>query len=286
MSTERAEQLCQEADVLRNQGQTEEALRLYREAADLFETAGEKIKAVDVGYLLVSTCLHMEGKREEAVKMGQEAARRFAELGAHDLEGSAYVNIGTANLNDDQLKKAEEWFKKALETLQALDSVIGQANFGIAHAKLGHTYAKEGRFDEAKHEFDEALEILRRVGHWFFEHTTLMHLAQMFFAQKDYQNALTYAQASLGLVYAENAIDEHARRVAELKGIIARCYWELGNEDWGIRFFQEAADLLNAMPDDVVHVVARNIRAAEFLDQVTARRPGDRTKLDLKALAR
>lgn len=285
MSAQQAEQLSQQADALRNQGQTTAAIKHYREASALFEAGGKKVKAIDTGYLLVSTCLHMEGKRDEAVQASQEAARRFAELGAHDLEGSAYVNIGIAFLNDRLFQEAEKWFKKALEVLQRVETPSGKAQFGIAHAKLGHAYAKQGHFDEAQHEFNEALAILRRIGHWFFEHTTLMHIAQMYFDQKEYNLALTYAWASLSLILHENAQDEHTRRVAELKAGIAHCYWELGNEEWGVKYLAEAADLINAMPDDVAKVVARNIQAAELLAQVKAKRPNDLAKLQLKALA-
>jgi tetratricopeptide (TPR) repeat protein len=284
MNAQQAEKLSQEADVLRNQGKTDEAKSKYLEAASIFAAAGEGVKAIDCRYLLIATCLHMEGNLEESKKLASEGAAKFAELGAHDLEGAAYINVGIAYFIDGQLAEAKEWFKKALETLQAIHSSTGQANFGIAHAKLGYTYVKEGRFDEAAHEFDEALEILRRVGHWFFEHTTLMHMASMYFEQENYKDALTYAQASLALIYQEGALNEHKRRVAELKGEIAYCYWSFGNEGAGTRFLSETIQLINEMPNDVAKIVCHNIKAQELLDKIAKRRPQDRSKLHIKAL--
>jgi len=152
MSAAIAEKLSQEAGALRNQGQTAEAKAKYEEAERLFKEAGDEIKATDC-QLLVATCLHMEGNLEESVRIARSAANKFAQLGAKDLEGAAYVNVGSAYFNDDQFDKAAEWFKKALVILKDVDPLVGHGYYyGIAHTKLGSVYVKEGRFDEAKHE--------------------------------------------------------------------------------------------------------------------------------------
>ncbi|CAE7342289.1 ctr-9 [Symbiodinium natans] len=129
-------------------GRTEEALRNFQEAMK---------NSPFLGKLLCSEALRAAGKYEEALKWGERAAKQaqsnehyYACVFVGNLFYEASANHKTGpTMSDDYLKKAMEYFVKALEV---------KKDCQFAANGLGMVFAKRGKMDLAKQTFQSVVQ--------------------------------------------------------------------------------------------------------------------------------
>jgi len=124
-------------NALESSGETEEAIKAYRQAIAFFPT--EDGFNLSLGNLLFS-----EGENEEALKQYTAAVSKNTAVSEN------FYSLGQAYLALEQYDKAEEQFKKVIQ--------MSPSESGGYYA-LGQTYRMEGKYDEAEKQLEKALTI-------------------------------------------------------------------------------------------------------------------------------
>lgn len=272
---DQAQKLTQDADTLRNNGRGKEAAEKYMEAAGIYERAGEKEPAA-AAWHMAGVAYKVENDIPKAMKLYQKAAAIYQDLGSTLGVGRVMTDEGISYSYTGDFQKAVEVLHEAVKRLVSQDDL---AALGIAQTKLAHNYWRTEDLTQADRWFEEGLRNIRRHGHWFFEMTTLFNWAEMDFAESRYDAALTKLWGALGLIYEEKEAAGQERRLAQIKGLIANCYLELGNTKFAARFMGEALALLAPMSRESAEVVYGDIKAEEFLRKLKEKYPSSNLSL-------
>lgn len=184
----RAQQLQDRAKKL-SQGGTqaaaEEAIALYEEALQIWETSGNLRGQVTV--LLQLASIHYNLSQNERTRArAQQALAISRELQEPRLEAFSLTMVGNAYLHLEEPRKALEFYQQAIPLFQAGDlpgpAATVEYSIGNAHQRLGET-------DAAIASFKRALAFYRRQNNLNGQSQLLNALGVIYIATGDTENA-------------------------------------------------------------------------------------------------
>ena len=170
-----------EAVSLQDQGEVEEAIKIWQGIADAFEEVDIELAArsrFSVGYLL-----SQQGKLEDAIAAYDEAIRRkpgYAE--AYRNRGNAKDDLGryeAAIADFDEAIRRKPDYAEAYRNRGNAKSKLGQhedaitdfdeairrkPHYAKAYFNRGNAKSKLGRIDEARQDFEKARDLARKTG--------------------------------------------------------------------------------------------------------------------------
>jgi tetratricopeptide (TPR) repeat protein len=135
---EEAARLLQQALELQNQGQLDEAIRLYQKSARLHPTAE--------AYTYMAWAMSFQGRIEEAIEHCHRAIAIDPEF------GNPYNDIGSYLMRQGRMDEAIPWLQKAVRA-----SRYEPRHF--PHINLARIHRLRGRYYEALAEVKKALEL-------------------------------------------------------------------------------------------------------------------------------
>jgi len=255
------DRLLSQATTARNNGEGARAVKLYQEAANLSDQAGEEQTAAEAIYMM-AVSYKTENDFELAVQAFKDASRRFHELGSLVDQGRVERDLG---LNYDYAGRPDEalpWLKRSVETLEQTNAV---AELGISEAKLGVHYGLTGHLEKGVEWIEQGLTNIRKAGQWFYEMTALRHLAQLRILEQNYPNALKNLEAGLKLIKDSGEPENYGRRVAQIRGLMSYCQLKLGQVEAAQENFAVAQELIKPMSPEATAIVLADIHADEIL---------------------
>lgn len=140
--------------VLEDQGRTEDALELFREAhslADSLEIGPAKVESLR----RIGSALAVRGELDEATDRYQQAIEICKQLDDRKALSELYGDLGEVHLERGGLKEAIKVFKEA-ERLDH-DDPLG---FALAKRRLGGAYQETGDYERAEEYYSEADSLL------------------------------------------------------------------------------------------------------------------------------
>ncbi len=256
--------LIKEADRLRNQGRSLEAIKKYQEAISIARKLGNE-KAVAFCYQQTGVCWKIEKDISNAVDNYQKAVDAYRSIGDNVGYGATLRDLGIVYEYHDQDKKALEFLKQSEKVLQATGN---KTHLGITKTKIGLVLTKLRRFDEAEHYFSDGIELIRTANKYsyFMEMTTYLNWAQLDFAKDDASNMINKLWAAYGLITCYNEEQTQLRRIAQIMGLLAQGYFMLGQYKESLRFFKKSLELLSSMSDKARGVVLKDFKADKLLN--------------------
>jgi tetratricopeptide (TPR) repeat protein len=229
------EKLIEEADFLRNQGDTVGAIRHYRDA----------LRRIDpiIGIRETANCHHMIGvcfKMQNDFPRAVHALSRAHDIyeGIGDRVGAARVlrDLGVSYDHQGDHRTAVEILHQSEEALSELDV---PAELGITQAKIGESYAEAANLEMAAEWLHKGLATIRTTDSWFYEMTALIHLGKLQLRRENPNGALTYLWAALARVGKFDTDASLNHRLTQLRGHMANGYVQLGNNAMAHRFFEQ-----------------------------------------------
>lgn len=187
-------------DVYREQGDNEQALKLYREAERLYELAVDRHGQAGI-LNKFGEIYSQQGNVANALQVHQQAYDLYEAI--PDLSGKAESRIrgGNALLIEGKQAEAREYFEEALQLCRERNDVLWEA---ISINNRGRVSDIEGKLSEALKDYEEALKIVRgasgkeyrRVEGWILHNRAIVHKKQgnKRQAHNDFQGALTAQQ--------------------------------------------------------------------------------------------
>lgn len=269
-----AQKLEQAATALRDQGKGLEAVEAYSQAKQAYEQAGEAARAAGMQHM-VGVSYKIENDLEHALAAFDEAISDYRAAG--DILGPGRVerDIGIMYEYRDQLEPAREHLLKSKAALEAapedattMNGEKRDAELGITLAKLGLVALRLARLDEAEKYMMDGLGYIRKVGHPFYEMTTLMHLASLYFTTEHYGRMLANLEAALGLIYEYDMQDAQTRRLAQIWGLMAHGYLKCGNPETARRFAKKSFATIDTLSDSAAGPVKKDVRADQLKQEL------------------
>ncbi|HVI69547.1 MAG TPA: hypothetical protein VM581_03755, partial [Magnetospirillaceae bacterium] len=171
--------------------------------------AGDLVKAAGCQHM-IGVSYKIENDLEKALPAYELAMSDYKTAG--DMFGSGRVerDIGVMFEYHDRFADAEKHLRKSVAELQTERG----AELGMSLAKVGLLYTHMQKFDQAEAPIIEGLDLIRKVGHPFYEMTALMHLGGLYLATNRAGRALANLEACLGLIYEYDMQREQTRRLA------------------------------------------------------------------------
>jgi len=169
----------QKAHDLRIQGNTKQAILLYKELSKS-ENWQEQLGGVN-GLALV---YKMEEDYKKAIKYYHQAIKIAQKNDYNSRIGNIYRDIAISYLYLNKFSLAKKNFNLALEKLKefSYDQPDNNPSYGITLVKLGYLYFKQEKYPQAEKYITQGQEILKRTKHKFWLLTTELHLAQVYIA--------------------------------------------------------------------------------------------------------
>ncbi len=261
------QKLEQAATTLRDQGRGYEAARTYQQAKAAYLEAGDAVRAAGMQHM-TGVAYKIENDIDASLPALDAAIKDYQS--AEDPFGPGRVerDIGIMYEYRDELDAAQEHLQKSKELLEAAPENATTANgekrdaeLGITLAKLGLVAIRFSNFDEAENYIMDGLAAIRKAGHPFYEMTSLMHLASVYFATEHYGRMLANLEAALGLIYEYNMQDAQTRRLAQIWGLMAHGYLHCGNPETAKRFALKSFAVIEGLSSEAAGPVQKDIQA-------------------------
>lgn len=251
------EQLLKEADNLRFQSQTQQAIPLYEQ---VFQEADKQGNYRLAGHALhmIGVCHKMDNQTGLAINALNAAATYYSQHGLPEKEGIVMCDIGMTHDYAGDLGQAQQILESAATKLA---DTADKGAYGMTLAKLGFVKIKQSD-NSAAQDLQRAIEVLRETSAWFFLATAIGYLGYYCAAKRDFTQALHNLEEALH-IYQSHTEEDHPRRIAQTHGGIAYCHANLGNKEQA-RYYLRIA--LNMILDDNLTLAATQV----LLDDIHA----------------
>ncbi len=251
-----------EADTLRFRSETQQAIPLYTQVADLAQKQSD-FKLAGHALHMIGVCYKMDNQTEEAIDALTNASNYYNEHGYPEKEGVVLCDIGSVYEYAGDLANARKHLQDAITKLT---NTADRGAHGIALARLGHLKIKQN--DEgALADLTQAIKILRTADAWFFLASAVGYLGEYHATQSDYADAIIQLEESLH-IYNSHPEENHPRRLAQCHGGLAYCNAYLGNKEAARTHLRLALNII--LSDEVTlsatNVLLNDIRAEETLN--------------------
>ncbi|MBK1990329.1 tetratricopeptide repeat protein [Sphaerospermopsis aphanizomenoides BCCUSP55] len=185
------------ASIYADRGKIEEAITFFHRSLQLKETIGDVQGKAATLHNLASIYAD-RGKIDDAIALFQQSLEITEGIG--DVQGKAatFHQLGRIYANTGKIEEAITLFQQSLEIDESIGNVQGKA--GNLH-ELGRIYANTGKIEEAIALYQQSLEIKQSIGNVQDKAITLAMLGQLLAADKRYfVTALEYLQQSLEIL--------------------------------------------------------------------------------------
>lgn len=259
--------LNNQADNIRNSGQTKKAISIYRKLFTLYDRS-KNFEQAGGALQMIGVCHKIDNDTDRAIEGLKQALKYFENH--QDIPGQASTlrDIGITYEYQDKLQKAE---KAINHSLALYGTVNDPAGYGITLAKLGLVQTRQKKYQQAEKNISESIKILHLAGHWFFEATAIGHLAGLYVEMKQFDKALSALDKSIAL-YEKHPDESHTRRRAQIWGLMANCFAELGEfEKAKIYLLKSLAIILSPVfSATAAAVVLRDIKAQRTVELLSS----------------
>lgn len=155
-----AEAKSSRANTLRQAGDVGQAVRLGREAVEVFERRGAGAQ-LGVALLNLGVASHVAGDLEAARAYYERSLREATGPARRSIENLALNNLGMLLSNLGEFGPAADALRQSAERKQAAGDRRGAL---VSHYNLAHVYQNQGRWAEARELCETALPVAREFG--------------------------------------------------------------------------------------------------------------------------
>ncbi len=174
-------------------------------AIELSKTTNNKAKEAN-NYILLSNICGMEGNSMQRLSLLFDALKLAKELNDDKLKFKIFNNLGIVYANNQDFKKAEEYFLKSFQLTSSTNS--NDTIIAKQHNNLGAIYAEQEQFDKAIRHLNESIKISLRSKIYLQLNSSYSNLADLYHRQNKHSLSNQYYQQLLdNLKNLDNAAD-------------------------------------------------------------------------------
>ncbi len=242
------------ADVKLSQGETEEAIALFRDAAAHKSQGKEVDNGRHVGSTLqvLGRTLERDGRYEDAFATYSDALKEWRSLSKRDLavEGMILHDLGDVQRSLGKLDAAVELYRESLDLKHENDT--SARSLGVTLLWLGRSQAGIGQYDGALEAYREWLDTLRSSPDPDpqVEGVVLHDIADVRKAEGRLEEAIElYREAAQSKGRGSNRFD-----LAITLRALARTLGAAQEYDEALAIYEEQLEILRSLPDSDLHL--------------------------------
>ncbi len=187
-------------------GKHDEALGFYLKALKLF-SAVKSNTGIAKTYNELGILYRKQNKPTLSKRVLFEAIRLTDATANSDISATSNNNLGLVYEAENNIDSAEYCYTRAFVLYKRTNNRLGMA---YALDYLSGIYARTERFDEAERDLRQSLEIRQQLNDKTGVAIAINNLGELFFAKKDYANALHYFKSAFDTAEALHFIDLQA----------------------------------------------------------------------------
>ena len=188
--------LNRRAELLRDQGETEQALLALELAEDLAVQLDDPVPAVQVQQMRGTIYLD-RADFDRALEINMAVLNQAQALAHAELEAAARNAIGNIYFSLEQPERARRFYRAAAEIYEELDS---RERLGSLLGNIGNTYNSEGRYQEALPYQRQSLRIARQEGREIGAAYQLINLCNTLWLLERMEDARGYCREGIPLL--------------------------------------------------------------------------------------
>lgn len=210
------EEVFFEAQIMRNNGEYVEAVKIYERVREQALDRGDKKLAIECAHMIGVT-YYQEDRYGQALESLGVAEKELEDLDERIMMGAVLRDIGQVYLKKSEVKKAKYYLEKSLEVLRNIEP---RSHWGISRVKLAFVFVAYGSLKGAE---ELILDTIRNVD-WgedkFFESTAYFNLAQVQLKLEKKPQAKKSLEKSLEILDTIASKDEFLDRRAEINRLL------------------------------------------------------------------
>lgn len=232
--------ILEEADKLRNQGQSLEAAKKYQDIAE----SSDDSQIIGAALHMTAVCFNQAGEHTSAEKYFVKAVDHYKDLSDKFNLARVQRDYGNCQMAQDKLDSAKELFNKSIEGFQS-EKDLGE--LAMTQAKLAALLAKQEDFDGAQSLVCDALQNANKSKNKFYISTAYKEAGRIYYLNKKYQAMIDCLYAALGSLQLEE--DSHAKQHAEIYLSLSYAYRQLENTQLAEDTNTKAEEYLNQLDE-------------------------------------
>ena len=230
------------ANVYKDQGAYEKALKYYEKALAIFERVlGTEHPDTAMMYNNMANVYYDQGDYEKALGYhGKALAIRELVLGTEHLDtAGTYNNMAVVYSNQGAYEKALEYFSKALAICE-LALGTEHSETAMMYGPMANVYYGQGAFEKALAYYRKALVIFEQVLGTEHPDTTLIYnnIATVYNAQGNYEKSLEYHGKALAI--RERVLGIEHPNTATTYNNMATVYYVQGAYEKALEYYSKA----------------------------------------------
>jgi tetratricopeptide (TPR) repeat protein len=211
-----------------------QALEIYQLVEKISEQIGDQ-EGVATSSLNMGSVYYFQGDYVRAVEQYRKAEAAFLALDNHSEAGRGRFGIALTYQSQHKPAEAIKTFEAALKEFEAAKNTTEIVN---TQASIGALQYELGNYDAARQAF-------LRVVEWSPGGTSLSRVAETFYMQHDYGQALNYYLQAIEFFRPQNS---PAEMIAAYSGA-ANCYYYLRNYDRALDFYNRSLAIEQKLND-------------------------------------
>jgi tetratricopeptide (TPR) repeat protein len=211
-----------------------QALEIYQLVAKIAEQLSDK-EGLAATWLNMGSVYYFQGEYERAIEHYRKSEAVFTTLGNRLEVGRCYFGIAITYQSQRKPTEALKIFAEALKEFEAVHDTT----------ELANTLASIGGLQYELGDYDAAQKTFLRLTEWSPGGDSLSRVAETFYRQHDYGQALTYYLRALEYLKPQNSI---GGLIAAYSGA-ANCYYYQRNYDQALDFYNRSLVLEQTVND-------------------------------------
>jgi len=237
----KAATLHQMASILAQQGQVEEALRLYKESLELKEKIGN-VQGKAATLHEMAGIQAQQGQVEEALRLYKESLELKEKIGNVQGKAATLHEMAGIQAQQGQVEEALKLYRESLELEEKIGNVQGKA--ATLHEMAG-IRAQQGQVEEALRLYKESLELKEKIGNVQGKAATLHQMASILAQQGQVEEALRLYKESLEIEEKIGDVRGKAATLHQMASILA----QQGQVEEALRLYKESLELKEKIGD-------------------------------------
>ena len=227
-------ELVRRGNIFLIDGKYAPAFDLYQVANKIAEQIGDKEGLASTA-LNIGSVYYFQGNYEPAAEQYRKAQTLFASLANRVEAAKALYGLALTYQAQRKLTESLKTFEQALTEFEALDD----------RNEIANTLAEIGSIQFDQGNYDAATKTFLRISSLNENGENLVRVADAFYRQYDYSQALVYYQRSLDYFSRQN---NAAGAIAALNGA-GHCYYYQGDYDQALAFYSRSLTIAESLRD-------------------------------------
>lgn len=256
----------EQADSLRNNGLTKDAIAIYKHLYSL-NLKNKKFEQAGIALQMIGVCYKIDNDTNHSILWLKRAAKLFKSHHLMDGYGNTLRDIGITYEYVNKFTLAKKFL---VQSEKILRNSQDKGGYAITCSKIGLVSMRQKKFDEAINWIEKGIELSKQAKHWFMEATSLWHMGELQSEMSNYKSSLESLKQSMS-IFEAHPEDSHSRRYAQIYGLMAYCYSKIDKHLDCTKYIDKFKKIISSgnFGQDAIDVIIKDTKYSQTVDYLS-----------------